>query len=87
MKHEFNIGQKVWRNTVVNGRAEIEVGIIASKRTITTEVLSNGGVEQYCPEVYYRVSVNDVVLDKAIEPYEWFTSKEELIKHLFAGKS
>lgn len=86
MKHEFNVGQKVWRNTVVNGYAEIQVGIIIRMRTVITEELKDGKVEQRRPDVWYYVNVNGVDIDKAIEPYEWFASKEELIKHLFAGK-
>lgn len=86
MKHSFEVGQKVWRNAVINGYAEIQVGIIVKKRRVTLEELKDDIIEEHKPDVWYNVSVNGVELDKAINPYEWFVSKEELIKHLFAGK-
>ena len=86
MKHVFDVGQKVWRATVFREQVEIEVGTIVRKETILVEQLKNGSVLQSEPMCYYKVAVNDCVLDKCIDPYEWFESKEELIKHLFAGK-
>lgn len=83
---EFTIGQKVWRNSVIDDRAEIVVGVITKKVVKIVERFENGSIQRDEPAIYYYVTVNYIESRDAIDPYEWFGSREELIKHMFAGK-